>query len=167
MINNKKGQEFIVDIFAYFMFMIVVIIFIVLMYAQKLEFDEKVATGLPTDFEKTRLLILLRTPATSGDITIGELFMDAPFSDDKKDILKKELKKNLYYDYKNNWQIKFYLNDKIQAEFGSPNPDKTAHITGIFANDIRGSVVSIPSNNGQIIKVVLVTWSDTFQILIK
>ncbi|MBU1201840.1 MAG: hypothetical protein KJ583_02575 [Nanoarchaeota archaeon] len=116
MIKGKKGQEMIVDIFSYLLFIIIILTFIILLFHQEKETRKNIATGVRADFYETRLLILMRQPITGTYQTFAEMIIDSPYNDYKKDFVSKEITNTFDKEWGEWWDFTVYTQKPLGRE---------------------------------------------------
>jgi len=114
--KNKKGQEFLVDIFSYLLFIMIVLIFMILLVRQTASFKNNLAMGVSADYYNTRLLILLRQPISGTKQTVAEMIIDSQYDNAKKQIVMQEIKNAFDLEVNDKWYITVYLKKSTVKE---------------------------------------------------
>ena len=122
-IIDKKGQEFIADIFAYLLFVFIVIIFLVLMAYKKDFVEKELKKQIMVADTKTELVMLLRQPIEYNGKTynLAEAISEAEYYHEfRKNIgyelgglfKEKDLKNCNWLSCWNSWCVKIKYHDK-------------------------------------------------------
>ncbi|MFC2135448.1 hypothetical protein ACFLTH_12615 [Bacteroidota bacterium] len=121
--KNKKGEAILSDIFAYFLFIIMVILFWGISTFMQNGIEDKTAGQIMQDETTTDFLLFLRqtTQYEGREYTIAGLIAESQYNLKKKKYLREELIKNELYDKYGEWwnlTIKYpYLSYKLYTGY--------------------------------------------------